>query len=239
MHPVRRLIKSALFLSIRMGLDLSRPSVERVQDFCSLRRLLLRLKINCVLDVGANRGQFAHHLRQIGFTGHIVSFEPLPSEFALLSQSFKTDTRWRGLQLALGEHDGSVEINYIPDSSVMSSMLDLVHPPPNLQRLPIEVRRLDGLFPQLVTGLDNPRVLLKLDTQGYDLQVFRGAQGCLDQITGLYAELTVTRNYEQAPDYHEALETYERAGYDLMGLSVNSLSPTGGVHEFNCLMSRT
>ena len=189
--------------------------------------------------MGANRGQFAHHLRQIGFTGHIVSFEPLPSEFALLSQSFKTDTRWRGLQLALGEHDGSVEINYIPDSSVMSSMLDLVHPPPNLQRLPIEVRRLDGLFPQLVTGLDNPRVLLKLDTQGYDLQVFRGAQGCLDQSTGLYAELTVTRNYEQAPDYHEALETYERAGYDLMGLSVNSLSPTGGVHEFNCLMSRT
>lgn len=228
-----------MLFSIRKGLDLSHPSIERIQDFCALRKLLTRLDINCVLDVGANRGQFAHHLRGIGFAGDIISFEPLPSEFAALSQSFTSDQRWRGLQLALGEHDGSAEINFVPDSPVMSSMLNLVHPPANLQRQSIEVRRLDGLFPELVANLDGPRVLLKLDTQGYDLQVFRGAQGCLDRLAGIYAEVTVTRNYEDAPDYHEALATYEHAGFSLDALSVNSLSASGGVHEFNCLMSRS
>ena len=49
----------------------------------------------------------------------------------------------------------------------------------------VEVRRLDSVFGDLIREIDEPRVFLKMDTQGFDLQVFFGASSCLDHIVGL------------------------------------------------------
>src|SRR4051812_49758697 len=51
-----------------------------------LAELLTRYAVNVVLDVGANVGQYGQLLRRVGYTGHIVSFEPVPACFAELSQ---------------------------------------------------------------------------------------------------------------------------------------------------------
>src|SRR5690349_12763044 len=61
-----------------------------------LRMLLTTLAINCVIDVGAHEGEFYRAVRNAGYTGRIVSFEPFPPSFARLQARAARDPDWRG-----------------------------------------------------------------------------------------------------------------------------------------------
>jgi hypothetical protein len=78
-----------------------------------------------------------------------------------------------------------------------------------------------------------------MDTQGYDLKVFAGAQGCLHSIQALQSEISVVPIYHNMPHYVESLVTYERAGFELFNLSVVSRTGKGGLQELNCFMKRS
>ena len=88
--------------SKRLGLwfiskDISLPeAAARYQEVLYLTKLLRRMSINCVIDVGANKGQFASELRAAGYRGHICSFEPVPLTFSELGARFRGDPRWDG-----------------------------------------------------------------------------------------------------------------------------------------------
>jgi len=211
--------------------------LDRLQELVMLKHLLDSLGINCVVDVGANRGQYALELRGIGFDGHIVSFEPVHREFELLCKTFKGDFKWRGFRCALGSAERSAII-LVPRLTVLSSLLDPLREDPEAQREEIEVRRLDDLFQTLVAPVHNPRVLLKMDTQGYDIEVFKGAQGCLDAICALQSEISVQPLYKAMPHYIDALRTYEEGGFDLHDLTVVARTRSGGLQELNCFMVR-
>ena len=64
---------------MRKGATLVGCGIGRLPGFevlgTHLAMLFARLKINCVLDVGAHVGQYGRFLRNIGYSGHIVSFE--------------------------------------------------------------------------------------------------------------------------------------------------------------------
>jgi hypothetical protein len=59
----------------------------------------------------------------------------------------------------------------------------------------VEVNRLDGVFDSVCQGIDRPRVFLKMDTQGSDLEVFGGSTGCLENIGGLQTEVSLVPMY--------------------------------------------
>ncbi len=80
--------------------------------------------INCVLDVGANRGQFAERLRRLGYRGWIVSFEPVPEAYQRLSHRFRNDERWRGFQIALGDRDEVRPFHIAAGDAQASSFLE-------------------------------------------------------------------------------------------------------------------
>jgi FkbM family methyltransferase len=202
-----------------------------------LKRLLDAHEINCVLDVGANRGQYASELRGIGFSGRIVSFEPVSSEFKALSDLFKDDTNWRGHQLALGSTDGSATI-IVPRLTVLSSLRPLVKDEPGARTEVVEVRRLDRIFDSTIEGVPGPRVLLKMDTQGFDVEVFKGAGRCLDSICALQSEISIQPLYKGMPHYLEALRIYEEAGFELHDLTVVLRAGDGALRELNCFMVR-
>ena len=143
--------------------------------------VLRATEVNCVLDVGANVGQFGSALRKRGYTGRIVSFEPVRSAFARLSAAVADDPQWHAHRLALGSADGTAEIH--TDPRTLSSLL----PASEFGRSwrhrlreggtePVTVRRLDGLFGEVTAGLPEVRAYLKLDTQGFDLEAFRGGR---------------------------------------------------------------
>lgn len=236
---MRHTISKRLALSfISSGLRVPREALlNRFQELAVLRGLLDALEINCVIDVGANRGQYAHELRGIGFRGQIISFEPVPSEFSVLCESFVGDSRFTGYRLALGSQEKPAHIQ-VPRLTVMSSLLEPTSKEPGTRLEQVEIRRLDGLFPKMMEGVRDPRVFLKMDTQGYDLEVFQGAEGCLGEICGLQSEISVQPLYKGMPHYLDALATYEKAGFVLHDLAVVSRVRSGALQELNCFMVR-
>jgi FkbM family methyltransferase len=211
---------------------------NRYQEFFQMKKLLDDLRINLILDVGANTGQYASDLRALGFRGTICSFEPVERSFVELEAKFRDDPRWRGWQVALGDETTEMTINVIPALTEMSSLLAPRGDWSDLEQEQVQVRRLDELFDEVTTGVPNPRVFLKMDTQGYDLSVFEGATGCVECVMGLESELSVTPLYEGMRDYIEALSTYKAAGFTLVHLSVVSRGTEGELMELNCFMRR-
>lgn len=234
---ITAIAKNSVLWSISKGFRLPQPPIDRINELSFLRDLLIQLGTDFVLDVGANRGQFAGELRMIGYSGIIISFEPVSTEFFALQERFKNDSQWKGYQFALGSADGSKNI-MIPRLSVMSSLLEPAGNNESHTKEMVAIRRLDGLLPTLLSELGGSRVFLKMDTQGYDLEVFRGASGCLENIQGIQSELSVQPLYKNMPHYLEALEEYEAAGFDLFNLSVVNRIETGGILELNCFMRR-
>src|SRR4051794_15879966 len=79
------------------------------------RALMERHNVDLVIDVGANVGQYATRLRQAGYSGRIVSFEPLPDAFADLARAAADDPLWDVRNAALGSCEDEIEFHISED----------------------------------------------------------------------------------------------------------------------------
>ena len=231
------LLKRIWQWSVASRIRLPHGHMERMGELWFLKQILEHLEVDCVLDVGANIGQYSRELRGIGYKGHIVSFEPIASVFKALSQEFASDAKWRGFQLALGAENAELTIN-VPRLTVMSSLLPSQHAQRDMREELVSVRRLDSMLPGLKGELGVKRIFLKMDTQGYDLEAFKGTVGAIAGIVGLQSELSVQPLYKGMPHYVESLQAYEAAGFELYNLSVVNRVESGGLLELNCFMRR-
>ncbi|MDB4907225.1 MAG: putative LigA [Gemmatimonadetes bacterium] len=180
--------------------------------------------VDCVMDAGANRGQYGQMLRAYGYRGRIISIEPATAPFEQLARVAAADGNWDAHRLALGSTSGTAELN-VSNSSDLSSLLtatsraEHVGGDPTVRLVEtVEIRTLDSLFDTLTTSLSSPRVFLKLDTQGFDLEALRGARASLPLILGMQSEVSIQPLYEGAPPYLEALAYYQSLGFSLTGL---------------------
>ncbi|MDX1684415.1 MAG: FkbM family methyltransferase [Saprospiraceae bacterium] len=82
----------------------------------NLMKLIDSQKINTVLDVGANVGQYSTRLRTLGFSGQIHSFEPLPEAFKELRSVSRSDGKWDIHNYALGSEEQLTMIDRIKNS---------------------------------------------------------------------------------------------------------------------------
>jgi FkbM family methyltransferase len=207
--------------------------------------LLRAYRVNCVLDVGANKGQYARSLRKAGYHGHIVSFEPVQAIAEELAAVAASDENWSVQYCALGREDTTRVMNAVPGS--LSSLL-----PPSeygtgrykqfqgIAPVDVPVRRLDGMLDEILpAGLGEPRCYLKMDTQGYDVEVFAGLGERVADFVGMQSEVAVLRIYEGMPRLTEAIETFEAAGFEITGMfPVTREKDTGRVLEFDCVLAR-
>jgi FkbM family methyltransferase len=206
--------------------------------------ILRRYRVDCVLDVGANQGQYAKILRRGGYDGPIVSFEPVPKLFAELKSSAAGDPQWTVHQFALGRHDGRINMNVVLGG--MSSAL----PPSSYGRrnygrfekvktVEVPVRRLDSVLASVTRTAAEARLYVKFDTQGYDLVAFAGLGDRVKQVVALQSEVALLKIYEGMPSMCDAVGEYAAAGFDITGMfPVNSEPDTGRVLEFDCVMAR-
>ena len=203
--------------ALSRGFGLPDHQVWKYLYWRHLKRRLEQWQVDCVFDVGANRGQYARGLRELGYDGWIVSFEPVKAVYETLAASFEGDVRWLGVRCALGEEETQITLNVPLESSQHSSVLSPVAEWP-MRREVVQMHRLDGFVSELPMGMSRERCFLKMDTQGFDLSVFRGAAGILDSIIGLQSELAVRALYADMPLVGEALEVYDGAAYVLDGI---------------------
>lgn len=206
--------------------------------------LLRHYQANCVFDVGANVGQYAKHLRRDGYTGRIVSFEPVPKILEQLRAAAADDPDWLVYPCALGREATTTEMNVVHGS--MSSLLGpSEYGSTRYKRFAktttqeIQVRRLDEVMDEAMHGISDPRPYLKLDTQGYDLEAFAGAGERIGDFVGMQSEVALMQIYEGMPRMAEAVPIYEEAGFEVTGMfPVTREESTGRVLEFDCMMAR-
>jgi hypothetical protein len=103
----------------------------------------------------------------------------------------------------------------------------------------VRVARLDTILESVVSHIPAPRIFLKLDTQGSDMNVFRGAGASLGRIAGLQAELHFREVYVGAPMFREALAELRAGGFELTGLFPVSHGERLVLIEADCIMVNT
>src|SRR2546430_1377294 len=82
-------------------------------------------------------------------------------------------------------------------------------------------------------------VFLKMDTQGWDLEVLRGADTCISRIGAVQSEVSLKAIYKGMPSFIEAITECNRLGLEITGMfpvtrNTNNLA----VVEFDCVMTR-
>lgn len=212
-----------------------------------LRALFARMDIDCVLDVGANRGQYREFLRlEVGYTGHIASFEPQAACLRELEARARRDSRWKIYGFALGSEGGQRSINVMresaftsflsPDSSVVPTFM---HLNTVVQVETVMVKRLDDVMDEIRAASGCRSVYLKLDTQGYDLEVIKGAGATLASVAALQTEVSVQPIYGRMPDWLTSFRTLKEHRLDVTGLFPVSQDPQLRVIEFDCVAVNT
>lgn len=199
-------------------------------------KLLQNHGVNCLVDVGANNGGFALPLREAGYQGRIISFEPLSKPFAALRRYVDRDSNWDAYQCAVGATKDKVTINISGNSGLSSSVLPMLdsHTAAAPQSRYVDTEtvdqdRLDSLLPNMGVA-SSDRVFLKIDVQGYEAAVLDGASALLASptIVGMQLELSLTPLYEGAMTYREGLARADTLGMSLMGISPVFTNPDSG-----------
>lgn len=222
----------------------------RINSFLLSRRMKKIVEeygIDLIIDVGANKGQYVDFLRnEVDYQGLIISFEPDPENCRLLKKSRTADNQWLLMDYALGKEDHKLNLN-VMESSVFNSFLT----PDNSnttqfknqnmvnRTIKVSVKRLDKVLHDLSKSHKFERAFLKLDTQGFDLEVFSGASGSLDIILGVQTEVSVLPIYKNMPSLEESLAFFKAKGFQVSGFYPVDESTFPHAVEFDCILLPT
>jgi FkbM family methyltransferase len=209
-----------------VGLDVRLKKLNRVRGWNLLDDIFVLIPKNApqiVFDVGAHRGESLFKIYNLLRSPVVHSFEPSPDSFASLSATFRD---WPGLQLnnlALGEAKGEVGFRQYHGSAV-NSVLPIHRNTPNVLR---DVPLLETVTVKMDTlddycaRKDVDRIdWLKIDAQGYDLNVLKGARQVLAEarVALVSLEVNFIPMYEGEGTFCEILSYMESRGYKLVDL---------------------
>ena len=164
-----------------------------------------------VIDVGANRGQFALAVLQECPGVKLYCFEPVPAALGRLRGTVGTHPDVTIFPMALGAEAGYADINVPTNDSGSSLALDIE----DANKVRIDIQTLDAVMAAL-PALAGP-VLLKMDVQGYELQVLQGGESTLSQVDDVYAEVTFRCLDKRQAPAHEIVAWLRDRGFDLAG----------------------
>ena len=230
----------------RAAAVLSRPFHTQQRELSEhMRRLFTAHRVDCAFDVGAHRGKYRRFLRyEVGFGGLVVSVEPIAELAAALEMRARHTPLWQVHHCALGAAPGKAVLNVMA-SSDFSSFLAPEHSATaqyaarNVveRKVEVEVRTLE----QLAAGLaQQPRsIFLKLDTQGYDLEVLRGAGRSLESVVALQSEVPFQPIYAGMPDWRKSITRITELGFSLAGLYAVSRDASLRLIEADCVFVRS
>ncbi len=214
---VKRLIRRVLN---SVGYDAHRFLASE-SSWAQLSKLLAYQRIDFVVDVGANVGQYAQQLRFLEYRGDILSFEPMNAAHAALVRAANRDPRWRAApRLCVGDREGHTTLHISANSEsnsvldVLPTSTDVAPESRHIRREEVPITTLDTYFRE--HELPATAVpFLKLDVQGFEQQVLAGASDILPRIRGIQCELSLVPLYSGQPHLAEMLTLFQELGFEL------------------------
>lgn len=213
----------------RAGIDIGRfpdpagPAVRR-------SKMLASNRVDFVFDVGAAVGDYGLELRRTGYSGCIVSCEPLAVPFANLERKARSECRWEALNVAVGSFSGEIRIN-IAGNSNSSSVLPML--PAHVEAAPGSAYTGSTSAPQvtldaLILERNAERPFVKIDVQGYEHAVLDGACDTIGKIVGVQVELSLIPLYEGQLLADAMIDRLRALGFSLWGIEPGFASQATG-----------
>lgn len=214
-----------------------------VSEELRIALLLNHYGFSKVLDVGANTGQFAESLRDFGYKGIIVSFEPVESVHQKLSKRAAKYKDWQVAErMAIGDKDGEVIIN-VSQSTDFSSIKQLKSEVSKRKtaaqvdkKEKVSIHRLDTLKGKYYT--EDETIFLKVDTQGFEKEVLEGGEELLKIVKGVMLEMPLDQQLEIYEGVEWSFDDYflffKERGFDLLSVEpVVANKEIGALSEVN------
>lgn len=225
-----------LILKILHGLN-----VNICRDY--MLKILNNNNINLILDVGANSGQYASYIFDLGYRGRIISFEPLSCAYEALLKNSRSKPKWLvGEQCALGEINGEIKIN-VSKNSYSSSFLqtlkkleDAYPESAYIRSEKVKICKFDSIAHKYLHK--NDKTLLKIDVQGYEDRVLKGATKTLPLISGIQLECSLVHLYEGEVLFEKMLQKVTNYGFELYDIVPGIRDKSGRLLQVDCIFFR-
>ncbi len=223
-----------LGLSSGVYLKLKRMTASPSEDL-RMVKLLQTFGIDKVLDVGANTGQFAEALIDFGYKGKIVSFEPSTVAYKEIEKRARKYPNWTlAEKMAIGDTDGTVEINISKDTNfnsikdLKSDYLEYNDQSQVVDQETVRISKIDSLEGEYFDSSES--IMLKIDTQGFEQEVLDGAQNSLKYINGIKIEMPIQPVYENVSlDVLQIINYMDQLGFRCVSLSEIGVNLNTGV----------
>ena len=184
--------------------------------------------------------------RRVGYKGWIFSFEPNPRDAAVLRAWAKHDSKWTVSEIAISDQDGSAQFN-VMQASQFSSLSSPSRADTKLfeeenrieEVVTVQTWTLSTALAQLRSQYKFCRPFLKMDTQGYDVNIVKGSPDAVREFIGLQSELAAAKLYADSVDFRQAITEYERHGFTLSAFVPNNSGHFPRLIETDCIMVRS
>ena len=185
-------------------------------------KIISSCNIDILFDIGANTGQYSKKMRNLGFNKKIVSFEPLKDVFEILKRNASYDKNWIVNNYALG-NENTIGIINVSEKSDCSSILNML--PSHIEsasglkyiaQQEITIKKLDSVFSSFASNSD--KVMIKIDTQGFEKNVIDGALESLKRIMIIQIEMSIVPMYENEMLFIEMIQYLEKKNFQLYSL---------------------
>lgn len=214
---IKILFKNSGYDLVKLSGGLGTGSVEN-----EILKFLKEFEVDLVLDIGANKGQFAQGLFNYGYKNQIISFEPIKVLNDTLKRKSLNISQWHIYEpCCLGELESQTVIK-ISNLMGNSSVLPIKSSKYNVENSHYVK---EESVPQINLGSLNSnsivknsqRVFIKMDIQGYEYEVLKGLKDKIDyNIIGFILELSLIELYENQKNYLLVCQLLKDFGYDLV-----------------------
>lgn len=212
------------FLELVLGLW-NRISVPEHQTWSFQRnQWIKRLSPNLIIDVGANTGQWARGFREkFPGMGHLVSFEPDSRAWAEYERNLEGHQS-ELVRCAAGSFAGTAKLFEWDVSGGSSSLKPLTaqgellanQKQRGFQAADVLVVRLDEHLQDIVDGLSEKNLYIKVDVQGSELEVLEGLSGIVSFISAIEIEIPLIKVYAGESSTLRILDTLNAWGFTLI-----------------------
>jgi FkbM family methyltransferase len=226
-------------------LGYSLQKIRRSEEESDVLYMTLKLaNPTLVLDCGANKGDFSKTIRKIGYKGPIWCFEPNRDCVNKLNSIAEYDTQLRVFPIGTGSSEQKLELqvagkdgnmgSLLPHTSLMAERFRSAYV---RDKYEVTIKRLDSILDSQAVN-KTERIFLKMDTQGYDCETFKGLGDRVNQVVAVKTELSVHQIYKGSPSHWEMLDLLREHDFEPILFSTISRNFDGKMIEYDALFVR-
>lgn len=188
---------------------------------CNDKRLIKKYKLDLYIDVGANIGHTGLSVATI-FKIDTLSYEPVSHTYEQLKNKAKLFPNWGAYQMGIGATNGKGTIHVTSGHSGTSSFLKINEHMAShaknvatvIKQEEIEIKTLDFCIENHITGRDKESIYIKVDTQGYEMNVMKGLEKYIDKVCIIKLEMSlIPLDYQGQPNLYEIIKYMNERGF--------------------------